>query len=384
VRRSPKATADLRVGIGFGTADDPRQAASEAARQALEGSGEPSLTLLFTTEHFDQQEAFLAVAQLVGSSALAGACTAGLIGPEGVMPRGIAVCTLAGSSLDARTALAPIGGADARQAGRAAAGPLKGSGGGTLLVFPDGFAADISEVVRGLYDALGPEVLYVGGGTGDNLRFFRTYQFGERGVATGSVSACLLRGPTVACRLGHGWMPRGAPLVVTRAEGKVVHELDGWPALEVYSGRLGGIDPDRFADYGARHPLGIPDAEGNFLIRDPLRPTPEGGIEFVTEVPPNTLAFMMSASADDLIGTARRVAREARSAVERPRLALIFDCVSRYLVLQDRFDEELAAMREELGPEVPCVGFLTFGEVGAFSDVPFFHNKTVAVALVGE
>ena len=42
----------------------------------------------------------------------------------------------------------------------------------------------------------------------------------------------------------HGWRPVGKPMLVTRAEGTVVHELDGTPALDAYLAEQGdGLDP---------------------------------------------------------------------------------------------------------------------------------------------
>ena len=66
--------------------------------------------------------------------------------------------------------------------------------------------------------------------------------------------------------------------------------------------------------------------------------------------------------------------------------ALVFDCICRSLMLGDRLGEELSACQEALGEEVPMLGCLTFGEVGAVgafgARMPPFHNKTrVVLAL---
>ena len=59
---------------------------------------------------------------------------------------------------------------------------------------------------------------------------------------------------------------------------------------------------------------------------------------------------------------------------------LVFDCVSRAAVLGDRLKEELAACQSAFGDDVPVLGCLTFGEVGAFgARMPQFHNKTMVV-----
>jgi len=85
-----------------------------------------------------------------------------------------------------------------------------------------------------------------------------------------------------------------------------------------------------------------------------------------------------------LIETAEDAAREAAAAVLDPACILLFDCISRVLLMGDRFAEEIRAIRAAIGPEVPLLGALTFGEVGAYEDVPLMHNKTTVVAVVGK
>ncbi|MGQ9513108.1 FIST N-terminal domain-containing protein [Thermodesulfitimonas sp.] len=56
-----------------------------------------------------------------------------------------------------------------------------------MFLFPDGLGGNISEMLRGVYDVMGPRFKYVGGGTGDNLRFSKTYQMTEAGVSSKAV-----------------------------------------------------------------------------------------------------------------------------------------------------------------------------------------------------
>jgi hypothetical protein len=49
----------------------------------------------------------------------------------------------------------------------------------------------------------------------------------------------------------------------------------------------------------------------------------------------------------------------------------------------DAFGQELRALSSGVGVDVPFLGALSFGEIGSFKDVPLFHNKTVAVAVLG-
>ena len=84
------------------------------------------------------------------------------------------------------------------------------------------------------------------------------------------------------------------------------------------------------------------------------------------------------------VQAAEEAAREAAAGVAEPACILLFDCISRVLLMGDRFAEEIQAIRAAVGPELPLLGALTFGEIGAYEDVPLMHNKTTVVAVAGE
>jgi hypothetical protein len=129
------------------------------------------------------------------------------------------------------------------------------------------------------------------------------------------------------------------------------------------------------------HPLGIPQADGEYLIRDPLAVDDAGALQFMASVPDGALVRVMEGTPTMLVEAARVAASMARDdAGGAIGGALVFDCVSRYLMLGDRLGEELTACQDALGADVPVLGCLTFGEVGAFgARMPQFHNKTMVV-----
>jgi hypothetical protein len=375
----------VKAGIGFSRVPSSKKAGAEAAREAGRLLEKPALTFLFTTEGYDQKEVLEGVLSQTGATCLGGACGAGIVTPQGIYREGVAVLALGGDGISAVTDLVAFVDSDPKKTGKRLGNNLLGKASvrtGTVFVFPDGLANHISEMLCGLYDVLGPEFQYVGGGTGDNLRFMKTYQMTEHGVASSSVAAALVAGCSFGIGIGHGWKSVGAPLIITKARGRVLYELDEQPAFEVYSRRLGGLTPENFAEVGAKHPLGITDASGRFIIRGPLWVLPGGAIQLVTDVPSRAVAYLMTAEREDLLRAARDVATTALQAVRVPRFALVFDCVSRSLLLGNGC-EEVAIIRETLGP-LPFVGFLTFGEVAPYDDVPLFHNKSLVIAVGGE
>lgn len=375
----------MRAGVGYSHRKDPGEAAEEATRQAIESSGPPALCVMFCTEGYDPEPLLEAVKRATGKPKVVGCCSAGAISDGRVRTRGVSIGTLSGEELRVATCLQPGLQEDPRRTGRRSGRELLSSGidSGLVLALPHGSVTGLYGMTRGLYEAMGPDFAYTGGATGCNLRLIRAMQFTEQGVATGAVAAALVGGVSIGTAIGHGWRAQGSLMVVTRVEGNRVYELDGRPAFDVYSEQLGGIPANRFGEYGMAHPLGFPDVHGNYLIRDPQAVNEDKSIDFVSDVPGGGVANVMGADVPSLVEAARGAAQKAAGQVSRPWFALLFDCVSRRLLMGEHFEEELRAVNEVLAG-IPVLGMLTFGEIGSYADAPLFHNKTTAVAVLGE
>ncbi|MGB9858444.1 MAG: FIST signal transduction protein [Moorellaceae bacterium] len=375
--------ASLGVGIGFSDEYDPGAAVECALEQALGRTGRPALTLVWTTENYDPEEVLAGATRVMGNSPLVGAWVPGIIFGRKVYARGVAVCTLAGERLEAVTHLErDISVAPFKKGERVGEALLEKAGDrpGTVLLFPDGCCANISKLLRGLYNALGPDFNYIGGGSGDNLRCEQTHQFTEKGVGSRALAAALLRGVNFKVELDHGWSPAGEPFIITRAEGPRVYEIDGIPALERYTALIRSYTRNGFAYYGMQYPLGLPAAGGKFIIRDPLRAEEDGSILFATEIPENTIATIMEGDVESIIGAAERVGEETLKTPIAPKVLLLFECISRYWLLGENFAREMEAVTRGLGPEIPVIGMLSFGEISSVSGTPLFYNKTIVAA----
>jgi hypothetical protein len=375
----------MKAGASYSGLDDSVQAGKEAAEEAVNASGKPALTFLFTTDNYEQESVYNAVKDVIGACCLIGICAGGIICGDKLYRKGIGVLSLAGAEIRVATSFQAGLSNDPYSAGERAGEELFASGieSGTVFVFPDGFSSNIAEMIRGLYNRLGPQYSYVGGGAGDNLKFFKTYQFTERGIGTDSLSVALVSGIDIRTSIGHGWKPFGDPLVITLATGKKLREIDGRPAFDAYAERFKEITADRFPEYGMKYPLGFPDISGNYFIRDPMSLNPDRTIDYVTEVPNNAVGSFMQGRVEELIEASGTVAKQAGAGVANPQFALVCECISRYLLMGEEFEKELKVMHESIGEQVPLIGVLTFGEVGCFEDVPFLHNKTIVIAVGG-
>jgi hypothetical protein len=372
----------MKVGVGFSCEDDPILAGKLAVNQALDLTGEPAITFLFCTANYDQEIVYKSVKEVIGKSKLIGGSTAGVITAQGVFEKGVGICAIEKSGIEAETLV--INPEEIKSLPECNLMEKKlrefTVDSGTLFIFPDCSCDNMPLILRRIYNILGPDFTYIGGGTGDSLSFSSAHQFTERGVEVRSIAVALLRGLKFMVGIGHGWMPWGEPMIVTRSSGKIIYEIDGFPAFDVYSRNLGLKDKNGFAFFGMKYPFGMPCAGTNFLIRDPIGVNEDGSIRLVSEIPQSSAIALMTGNLESFITTAEEVAKRVILSQPKPRAIFLFDCVSRYLLMKKDFEKELKTVLNIVGRDTPVIGMLTFGEIGAYSSVPLFHNKTMVVA----
>ena len=386
--------------IGLSRQEDAWQASSDAATQAMTGiEGPADLVIAFTTDRYDQEAAVQGIRSVTGTAPLIGCCAGGVIAASDLSNDSIAVMALRSEGL--RVTLAMEEGIhDApHRVGQAVAEilvqHLMTAGAEeqsvAVLALADGLTGALTEVVQSATDVLGPMYPMVGGGAGDNLRFFKTFQFINDQVHSDALVAALLRTPApIGIGVAHGWKPVGRSMVVTRSAANVIYELDGQPAFEVYRRRWADeapqLDLEGFGAFAMAHPLGLPLIGGEFLIRDPLRAHPDGAIECVAAVPENAVVHVMSGDKDALFTAASVATKRAvdELAGQPPAAAIVFNCISRLMFLGDDAATEIEHIRDILGHETPLIGMFSFGEIAPplGSGLAALHNKTVVVCTL--
>jgi hypothetical protein len=174
-------------------------------------------------------------------------------------------------------------------------------------------------------------------------------------------------------------------MLVTRAEGTVIYELDGRPALEAYLAESkADLDPGApsFVKMVLQHPLGIPNAHGRYDVRQVIERLDDGALVFNTGMPEHTVLQVMATDEESLLDGARRAARAAVAQMEHaPRIALIFSCISRVPLLGDRVLEEATAISDGVDG-APACGYFTCGEFARVTGSTGVHNSSVAVLAI--
>jgi len=108
---------------------------------------------------------------------------------------------------------------------------------------------------------------------------------------------------------------------------------------------------------------------------------------FAGDLPLGSTAQLMRATHDMLIDGAMSAAEAcAVSPVDRAAahgMAMAVSCVGRRLVLGERAEEELEAVRGVLGG-MPLVGFYSNGELSPGEGYAELHNQTMTLAVLVE
>ncbi|BEL05134.1 FIST N-terminal domain-containing protein [Actinoplanes sichuanensis] len=385
-----------RAGQGSSTHADPQTAARESVAAALGGRTPEAadLVIAHATVDYDPLLFFEAVAEAAAPAQVVG-CTAyaGFTGST-TLSRGAVTLYLPAAELTFGVAAADSVSGDLRGAARRVTESARERAGGdgehsVLMMLTDGLAGDLREVVRGSYAVTGATVPLVGGAASENLSMGATHQFADGKLMSNSLIAVWINSPhPLGIGVAHGWHPIGDPMTVTRAEGNVIHELDGRPAVDAYLGQRGDQLPagepedgegPTFARLTFDHPLGLANAAGTFDGRHILGRTAEGSLIMFGHVSEQSVVQVLAGNQRDLLDAAGSA---AAAAVQRlggtARGALVFSCAGRVTPLGDQVPEEAAAIRDQLGA-APFAGFFTYGEFARVTGSTGFHNATVVV-----
>jgi len=255
-----------------------------------------------------------------------------------------------------------------------------------VFVLSDGLKANGTELLAGLTRALPAGVAVTGGLAGDGARFAETFVLCEGQPRSDTVAALGFYSDRlkVGCSSFGGWDAFGPERRITKSHKNVLFELDGQSALMLYKKYLGDQAKD-LPGSGLLFPLSVraKDATGG-VVRTILSVNEaEQSMTFAGDMPEGSLARLMKANFDRLIDGAGQAATSSQreGGVERPELVVLISCVGRKLVLKQRVEEEVEAVREVLGPQAVLTGFYSYGEISPFTSGGKceLHNQTMTV-----
>lgn len=383
----------VRIGTGISTHGDARVGAIEAAHaagRALDGARADLAVVFAAGAHLAAPEATLeGVHEALRPPALVGCGAGGVLGCGAEHEGGTAVAVWAASLGDGR---ATTFHATAQQLGDSVAitgmEGLAGASGAILL--PDPFSFPTDALLQEL-TTRAPGVPIVGGIASAQTAAGATALFHGGAVAERGAVGVRFDGVDMLPCVSQGAAPVGPEMTVTAAEGNVIAELAGRPALDrirevveeldvrertlVAGGLLIGL-----AIEGAPGAYG----QGDFLVRGLMGADPvEGTLTVAAPVQPGQVLRLHArdaAAADADLHDQLRLRVQALGGAAAGALA--FACHSRGRQMFGVADHDAGLLVEELGG-APSAGFFAAGEIGPVGGASFIHTFTATVALFG-
>jgi small ligand-binding sensory domain FIST len=384
-------TLTRRVGAGLSASTRAAEAAGEAAREAREAlQGAPvDLAFLFlSAEHFaGAREALDAAERELAPAHLLGCVAEGVVARDRELETGPGAAIWAASLPEAEIETFHSVAFGSEDGVSVSGFPiLDGADLVTFLVDPftfptAGFLSKLNEEEDGAPLVGG---LAAGGGEPDTQALFLDSEI----LTEGAVGA-VLRGVPVRTVVSQGCAPIGRDAVITSAEGNVVFELAGEPALERLKGDLGTLTDEeqalaarggvlaglvidenrseyRRGDYLMRGLIGLDEETGALAVGEPVRIG-------------QTLRFHVrdARSADEDLRENLTGALDG----ERAAGALLFTCNGRGTNMFPARDHDALAVGELLGAEDALAGFFCAGEIGPVGGKPFLHGFTATLAV---
>jgi hypothetical protein len=106
-----------------------------------------------------------------------------------------------------------------------------------FMVVSAGYMANGDQIVKGVIDEMGRQAPLFGGMAGDDVKMQETFAFDGSRVTSNGIAALIFDGNVIGLQgvAFSGWKGIGTTKTVTKARGDVVYEIDGEPALDMYT-----------------------------------------------------------------------------------------------------------------------------------------------------
>lgn len=203
----------------------------------------------------------------------------------------------------------------------------------------------------------------------------------------GAVGITLTGNISVSCTLSQGARPIGKPLIVTKADKHVMHELGGKPAIKALNeliDTLGPLERNLVKSNGVLVGRVINEyksrfGRGDFLVRKVVGYDDETGVIAI-----NDSRLRVGQTVQFHVQDRDTAVEDFAMLLELQRLAgsaqgcMIFPCHTRTKKFfgVKRSDAEL--VYDAMG-DVPMAGFFATGEIGPVADTNFMHSHTVSM-----
>ncbi|MFT6188340.1 MAG: hypothetical protein ACJAW8_000197 [Oleispira sp.] len=268
----------------------------------------------------------------------------------------------------------------------------------SVFVLSDGQMVNGTDLTNTLQDILPEGTIITGGLAGDGTNFSETILWHNSDYGSGKIIGCGFYGDHLQVNHGSmgGWDSFGPKRLITKSQDNILYSVDNKPALDLYKTYLGEHAKDLPAS-ALLFPLLITGNQDKpEVIRTILNiNTDDNSMIFAGDIPEGCYAQLMKANFDRLIDGAESAAINAinNNLTEQQNLAeqhdgliIMISCVGRRLLLKQRTEEELEAVKEVFGDSNSYTGFYSYGEISPLvkGGKCGLHNQTMTITSLFE
>ena len=385
----------IHVGVGHSQSLSTTEAAERATLMAMGNAGiaKADLAIVFATINYqtEYEDLYQAVHsnsncdELIGCSGMSVLTSAGEFEEEPAL----AVMVIRSEQLSAVSfsALGTASEVSEQIQENIQSGP---DGDSLLVIFPDVRALNPAELVKHI-GGDGAALPVVGAAVSGDATGAQMYHWKGEEATEGGLTGVLLTGDfSTEIGVAQGCQPIGKPREITRAEGRVIFELDGEPALENFKGTLQLLTQDDIRKSGGTVFVGIAmDPEnrdpirGDFLIRNLVGINEEHAALAVSEeiAEGQLIQFHLrnpNAAAEEIQAIIAQLAEKTRQ--HPPAFGLYFNCLGRGKGLYGAANHDISVIQEKF-PGLPVIGFFGNSEFAPIGGRNFAHAYTGVFVL---
>lgn len=259
-----------------------------------------------------------------------------------------------------------------------------------LIIFPDIRAVNPAELVKQI-GSDGTALPVVGAAVSGDATGAQMYHWKDAQATEGGATGVLLSGNfNTEIGVAQGCQPIGKPREVTKADGQIIFELDGEPALENFKGTLQLLTQDDIRRSGGTVFVGIAmddtnknPTRGDFLIRNLVGINEQhAALAISEEVKTGQLVqFHLrnpAAAAEEIQAIVAQLAEKTRE--QPPAFGLYFNCLGRGKGLYGVTNHDINIIQEQF-PGLPVIGFFGNSEFAPIGGQNFAHAYTGVFVL---
>jgi hypothetical protein len=402
---------EILIGNGWSSKENGREAVGEAVNKLKENLKlKPDIIILYSTVKYEPDEIIKEINKIFGREVkiFGETSCSGVLTNDGFHKVPLLFSVFPQKKISSGIGISDMEKIkDPKEAGRTAIlQAIKDAGKSekelpTVLLLASSSIGDEEEILEGVEEVLGKgKVPIYGGASADDKIEGRWKIFGKDKV--------LKRGVVVLAiysdfKIGHsflsGFNPTDYKGKITSCKGRVIYELDGRPAGEVYNEWIGGklkkelessspnillqtnLDP-----LGKKiYPLG---GISSFLLIHPksFPPDPPKSLEVFVDVKKGDELYLMKGSPEMLVRRPELTARlaRARGGIREEDIAggIFIYCAGTMLAIPEKdLDDMARGINRALGSK-PFIGVFTFGELGFFPGIGNLHGNLMSSSIV--